>query len=186
MKKSTSGFTIVELLIVIVVIGILAAIAIVAYNGIQTRAQNARLLSALDTYEKALRQYKTLNAAWPAFTPPSGETLACLGGSFPATSDFALDKCYTLSGVNQASKSSQVNSALLTVLSNLPETAGYTLQYGSGTNLRGILYWSSTGGTIINGSTAYITYYIQGNQTCGRGEKQTDAIATSCTVYLGM
>ena len=35
MSKSKSGFTIVELLIVIVVIGILAAITIVAYNGIQ-------------------------------------------------------------------------------------------------------------------------------------------------------
>jgi type IV pilus assembly protein PilA len=34
-----SGFTIVELLIVIVVIGILAAITIVAYNGVQSRAR---------------------------------------------------------------------------------------------------------------------------------------------------
>ena len=34
-----SGFTIVELLIVIVVIGILAAITIVAYNGVQNRAR---------------------------------------------------------------------------------------------------------------------------------------------------
>ena len=39
MKKSTNGFTIVELLIVIVVIAILAAISIVAYNGIRERAQ---------------------------------------------------------------------------------------------------------------------------------------------------
>lgn len=37
--KNNSGFTIVELLIVIVVIAILAAISIVAYNGIQTRAK---------------------------------------------------------------------------------------------------------------------------------------------------
>ena len=34
-----NGFTIVELLIVIVIIGILAAITIVAYNGITARAQ---------------------------------------------------------------------------------------------------------------------------------------------------
>lgn len=40
MFKSKSGFTIVELLIVIVVIGTLAAISIVAYNGIQDRARN--------------------------------------------------------------------------------------------------------------------------------------------------
>ena len=40
-----SGFTIVELLIVIVVIGILAAITVVAYNGIQERARMAAALA---------------------------------------------------------------------------------------------------------------------------------------------
>lgn len=41
-NRKQNGFTIVELLIVIVVIGILAAIVIVAFNGVQTRAQNAQ------------------------------------------------------------------------------------------------------------------------------------------------
>lgn len=44
---SYSGFTIVELLIVIVVIGILAAITLVAYNGVQDRAATASLQSDL-------------------------------------------------------------------------------------------------------------------------------------------
>ena len=39
--KASRGFTIVELLIVIVVIGILASIVIVAFNGIQERARIA-------------------------------------------------------------------------------------------------------------------------------------------------
>jgi len=39
--KRKTGFTIVELLIVIVVIGILAAVILVAYNGIQKRAQQS-------------------------------------------------------------------------------------------------------------------------------------------------
>jgi prepilin-type N-terminal cleavage/methylation domain-containing protein len=42
-NKQQSGFTIVELLIVIVVIAILAAITVVAYNGIQDRARNSSI-----------------------------------------------------------------------------------------------------------------------------------------------
>lgn len=59
------GFTIVELLIVTVVIGILAAITVVAYNGIQNRAQNAALLSDLNGASKQLQIYQTLNDVYP-------------------------------------------------------------------------------------------------------------------------
>jgi len=55
MKKTKSGFTIVELLIVIVVIGILAAITIVAYNGIQNRTNDAAIQSDLSNYAKKIR-----------------------------------------------------------------------------------------------------------------------------------
>lgn len=44
-SKYNHGFTIVELLIVIVVIGILAAITIVAYSGVQDRAHKAKIAS---------------------------------------------------------------------------------------------------------------------------------------------
>lgn len=44
------GFTIVELLIVVVVIGILAAITVVAYNGIQNRAYDVAIQSDLRSF----------------------------------------------------------------------------------------------------------------------------------------
>lgn len=54
MKIKQTGFTIVELLIVIVVIGILAAITIVAYNGIQNRASTATMHSDLSSSAKQM------------------------------------------------------------------------------------------------------------------------------------
>ena len=48
------GFTIVELLIVIVVIGILAAVSVVAYNGIQAKARAAKANSDLLMLSKAI------------------------------------------------------------------------------------------------------------------------------------
>jgi prepilin-type N-terminal cleavage/methylation domain-containing protein len=59
---SRRGFTIVELLIVIVVIAILAAITIVAYNGIQNRARIASLQSNLGQMAKGLEVYKVSNS----------------------------------------------------------------------------------------------------------------------------
>ena len=52
------GFTIVELLIVIVVIAILAAITIVAYTGIQERAKDTALKSDLSNAARAIEAAK--------------------------------------------------------------------------------------------------------------------------------
>lgn len=73
--KNHSGFTIVELLIVIVVIGILAAITIVAFNGVQQRANNSKTSSALSTWMKTLNLYKVDNGRWPG-------GLVCLGSGY--------------------------------------------------------------------------------------------------------
>ena len=64
-KKQQTGFTIVELLIVVVVIAILAAITIVAYNGIQKRAQTSAATSALSQAAKKLALYRVDNTVYP-------------------------------------------------------------------------------------------------------------------------
>lgn len=53
MRIKQRGFTIVELLIVIVVIAILAAISIVAYNGIQERAKMAKKEADMSSISRA-------------------------------------------------------------------------------------------------------------------------------------
>jgi len=61
------GFTIVELLIVIVVIAILAAITVVAYNGIQQRSRVTALWSGIAQVNKSFRLYLTNkgDTVWP-------------------------------------------------------------------------------------------------------------------------
>ena len=56
-RQKQSGFTIVELLIVIVVIGILAAITIVAYNGVQARANDTRMKTIANQLEDAIYRW---------------------------------------------------------------------------------------------------------------------------------
>lgn len=62
--RKQPGFTIVELLIVIVVIGILAAITIVAYNGMQQRARESTLKSDLANAAKKMATDNTLNGSY--------------------------------------------------------------------------------------------------------------------------
>jgi prepilin-type N-terminal cleavage/methylation domain-containing protein len=69
MKKSSHGFTIVELLIVIVVIAILAAISIIAYNGIQTRARETTLKSDLSNAAKQMELANADASSYPTSLP---------------------------------------------------------------------------------------------------------------------
>lgn len=62
---SNPGFTIVELLVVIVVIGVLAAITIVSYTGISARATQSTLMSDLTNAVRRIKLYQVDNIALP-------------------------------------------------------------------------------------------------------------------------
>ena len=66
--QKQKGFTIVELLIVVVVIAILAAITIVSYNGITANAQFTKLKSELSSVNKAILLYYADNGVYPSST----------------------------------------------------------------------------------------------------------------------
>lgn len=64
-KTKQNGFTIVELLIVIVVIGILAAITIVAYNGVQNRARDTTVSADLSNNGKRMLSGEAITGLYP-------------------------------------------------------------------------------------------------------------------------
>ena len=65
-KQKQSGFTIVELLIVIVVIAILAAVTITAYNGIQERAKVSKVQQDLKSMQRLIELYKSEHDVYPS------------------------------------------------------------------------------------------------------------------------
>ena len=64
-KKSNSGFTIIELLIVIVVIGILATLVIVTYNGIQQKARDTKRKTDINAIQGQTEAYNTNAGKYP-------------------------------------------------------------------------------------------------------------------------
>ena len=65
-RQKQRGFTIVELLIVIVVIGVLAGITIVAYSGIKSRALNSQAQGNVQSVLNVAEAYNADSGAYPS------------------------------------------------------------------------------------------------------------------------
>lgn len=75
--EARRGFTIVELLIVIVVIAVLAAITIVAYNGIQAKARDSGRMTKLGQLTRGLELYYANNGRYPTIDHGLGTETSC-------------------------------------------------------------------------------------------------------------
>jgi prepilin-type N-terminal cleavage/methylation domain-containing protein len=87
-RKSTTskGFTIVELLIVVVVIAILASITIVGYGNVRRTAENTAVLASVSNWEKSIKIYQATTEKLP-------DDWTCLGTS---VDNFPRDDAYRL------------------------------------------------------------------------------------------
>lgn len=156
MQQKQTGFTIVELLIVIVVIGILAAITIVAYNGIQERAQKTTLMTDVSAGAKVLRADQAINSAYPTtlsvanggkgIKASAGVTLRYTVNNSANPQTFCLSAtngsyAYSISESSNASEGSCVNVAQGASSPNAYLTDGNTASnpyYGTGIGLQSV------------------------------------------------
>lgn len=149
------GFTIVELLVVIVIIGILAAITVVSYTGITRRATVASLQSDLTNASQQLKLFQIDNSVYPTTINcalPDSSTNKCIKASSSDTfSDFQIDNtsnpqsfCLTSTSTNGGSY--RITEDGNSKVGNCSRQSCYAIlnaneSYGSG------VYWVKPAGT---------------------------------------
>lgn len=149
MKKKLAGFTIVELLIVIVVISILAAISVVAYNGIQSRARASQQNAAAKSYITIFNSYLAANGSYPS---TGGQVRICLG----------IDVVNCTSSTSAWHRNTNLENSLLTIAGNLP-TANTSIPNVSTPKMAYVPMSDITLNGII---TPFLIYNVEAPNTC--------------------
>lgn len=114
-RQNENGFTLVELLIVIVILGVLAGIVVFAVNGITDRGQKAACKADIKAVQVASEAYYAKNAKY----------------ADQVAEDTAVPKTKT--------------SLVPEFLQSAPTTANYTITYTAPTALNGLLVPTVTG-----------------------------------------
>ena len=181
MKKTTSGFTIVELLIVIVVIAILATISVVAYTSIQARAADTQIKSAATQIEKAIKLWGIDNGseivAGYGTTSPVVDGRCSntgTGGGALQTGNYqcALEDMLTDSGTIQPGLLSSLPPNKLWTNSNTRVLMFYSCGTVPSNNGKYALYW------YLNSPSAEDTAtFEQVRASCGQGVTIRDSYA---------
>lgn len=183
--KPSEGFTIVELLVVIVVIGILAAITIVSYTGVTNRAIASSLQSDLANASQRLKLYNVDHGSYPTGldanncplgSAPSPDTSYCLkSSSNNSYTNYASNgtSFFTLVATNTNSTSYTVTDSLAPKLATLNPTDWLTI---------GTQTWAKANlnvGTMVTGATTQTNNSIL--------EKYCHSnLESNCTTYGGL
>ena len=158
MRKSIQkGFTLIELMIVIAIIGILAAIAIPAYQDYTIRSQATEGLTLAGSVQVAVADYYAQNGSWPTAMTGGG---TALNYTNPPTGNY-VSSVSTSGGAITVTYGNKANAAL----------SGSTLSLNVALTTAGDLAWvcgnstalPSGGSKIGSGGTTAANKYLPNN-----------------------
>ncbi|MEI6850558.1 MAG: prepilin-type N-terminal cleavage/methylation domain-containing protein [Candidatus Saccharibacteria bacterium] len=185
-NSKRSAFTIVELLVVIVVIGILAAITIISYTGISKKATEVSLKSDLSGASKQLEMYKVDNSQYPSYNNCSSNPPAksiCLKSSGNNNLEYIVSgsspQTYILKNTNASTSYLATESTTPTVIAVSCPT-GFIKVPGSvtyGTSDFCVMKYEAKNVSGVATSQAALTAWVN--------ISQTSAISTAAAVCTG-
>lgn len=178
------AFTIVELLVVVVVIAILAAITIVSYNGITKSAYNSQVLSGVRSHYDAIIMYYTVNNTYPKTQREiDGYSIAmtCLGKGYKDQT------CGEVTGV-EVYEDATFNAQMESFLKSSTSPVSNVLLPVPNESYVGAVYGIDSSSFSSTGYARVIEYAMHGNNAnCGFSEAQaysTSNNATACEIVI--
>ena len=134
-RQIERGFTLIELMIVVAIVSILAAIAVPAYQNYTIRGQVSEGLTLADGWKAAIAEFYANNGTWPV--------LADLSGTVASTGKYVSEVTVLGGGTIQVTYGGQANSSLATQV----------LQIGAYTNTNDDVIWICGSAPVPVGAT---------------------------------